>query len=181
MSIPAILDVEASGFGRGSYPIEVGFVDAAGELFCSLIQPEPEWQHWDPSAENLHGISREVLLKHGKPPGWVAQQLNERLQGQVVYCDAWGHDYPWLARLFDAGGCLPRFKLADLRSELSEDEQAAWQTALEQVRGECALTRHRASTDALILQRTLKRLRQETGPCSVELLSQRLVQQTRLA
>jgi len=23
---PAVLDVEASGFGRGSYPIEVGFV-----------------------------------------------------------------------------------------------------------------------------------------------------------
>ena len=28
---PAVLDIEASGFGRGSYPIEVGFVLANGE------------------------------------------------------------------------------------------------------------------------------------------------------
>ncbi len=80
----AVLDIEASGFGRGSYPIEVGFVDAQGGAFCSLIRPEPDWLHWDASAEALHGISREALQRHGRPPAWVADQLNQRLAGQVV-------------------------------------------------------------------------------------------------
>ncbi|MFO1249856.1 MAG: hypothetical protein U1E77_01625 [Inhella sp.] len=41
MQLPAFIDIEASGFGRGSYPIEVGFVDRDGQLFCTLVQPRP--------------------------------------------------------------------------------------------------------------------------------------------
>lgn len=160
MTLPAILDLEASGFGRGSYPIEVGFVDAGGGLFCALIQPEPEWQHWDASAEALHGISRATLLRHGKPPAWVAQQINQRLGGQTVVSDAWGCDYPWLARLFDAADLLPRFKLVDLRSLLSEDEALRWHAVLSQVRAESPHSRHRASSDAQDLRLALQRLRQ---------------------
>lgn len=43
MQLPTILDIEASGFGRGSYPIEVGFVAGDGTLFCGLVRPEPDW------------------------------------------------------------------------------------------------------------------------------------------
>ncbi len=156
---PAVLDVEASGFGRGSYPIEVGFVESGGAMFCTLIQPEPDWQHWDDSAEALHGISRELLQRHGRPPAWVAAQINQRLAGQTVYCDAWAHDYPWLARLFDTVGLVPSFRLADLRSLLSEAETLHWQDALEQVRKELRLGRHRASSDARVLQLALLRVR----------------------
>ncbi len=156
---PAILDVEASGFGRGSYPIEVGFVEPSGTVFCSLIQPEPDWQHWDPSAELVHGISREILQRHGKPPAWVAAQINERLAGQTVYCDAWAHDYSWLARLFDCADMMPAFHLQDLRCLLSEAEAACWHQLREQVREELQLDRHRASADARVLQTALLRLR----------------------
>lgn len=159
MQLPSVLDVEASGFGRGSYPIEVGFVQPAGELFCSLIQPEPDWVHWDASAETLHGISRLTLLRHGKPPVWVAAQINQRLAGQTVYCDAWGHDYAWLSRLFDCAGMPLAFRLADLRSLLDEDEAARWHAVREQVWMELKLERHRASTDARVLQLTLQRVK----------------------
>lgn len=157
---PAILDVEASGFGRGSYPIEVGFVEPSGTVFCSLIQPEPDWQHWDPSAELVHGISREILQRHGKPTAWVAAQINERLSGQTVYCDAWAHDYSWLARLFDSADMMPAFHLQDLRCLLSEAEAACWHQLREQVREELKLDRHRASADARVLQTALLRLRE---------------------
>jgi hypothetical protein len=43
---PIIIDVEASGLGHGSYPIEVGFALADGETHCRLIKPEEDWQHW---------------------------------------------------------------------------------------------------------------------------------------
>ena len=159
MTPPTILDVEASGFGRGSYPIEIGFVDSAGSMFCCLIQPEADWLHWDASAEALHGITREILQRHGKPPIWVAEQVNRRLAGQTVYCDAWAHDYPWLARLFDVCDLSPSFRLADLRSLLSEAEAARWGEVLDQVRAEQQLRRHRASSDAMVLQLTLQRVK----------------------
>lgn len=156
---PTILDLEASGFGRGSYPIEIGFVEATGLPFCSLIQPAPEWQHWDEQAEQLHGISRELLLRHGRPREWVAEEINRRLAGQTVYCDSWGHDYSWLSKLFESAGCLPRFKLEDLRRLLSEDEAGRWSTVQAQVRDEARLRRHRASADAKVLQMTLMRIK----------------------
>jgi hypothetical protein len=49
-ALPAIIDLEASGFGKGSYPIEVGFVLPEGAMYCTLIQPAPHWRHWDDKA-----------------------------------------------------------------------------------------------------------------------------------
>lgn len=164
MEPPAVLDLEASGFGRGSYPIEVGFVAPRGGPFCSLIQPLPEWRHWDDAAEALHGISREVLARCGKPAPWVAAELNRRLAGQTVYCDGWAHDYSWLARLFDAAGLQPAFRLQDLRVLLSEDEARSWHRITQQVRSEQQLVRHRASTDARVLQLALLRVKGEPVP-----------------
>lgn len=156
---PAVLDLEASGFGAGSYPIEVGFVAGGGSPFCSLIRPEPEWRHWDERAEALHGISRELLQRKGRSAAWVAGELNQRLAGQTVYCDGWAHDYSWLARLFDAAELLPAFRLQDLRVLLSEQEAVRWQDTTRQVRQEQRLGRHRASADALVLQLSLLRVK----------------------
>ncbi|WP_431259205.1 3'-5' exonuclease [Roseateles chitinivorans] len=156
---PTILDLEASGFGRGSYPIEIGFVEAGGLPFCSLIQPAPEWEHWDEQAEALHGITRELLLRHGRPREWVVDELNRRLAGQTVYSDSWGHDYPWMSKLFDSVGRLPRFRIEDLRRLLSEEEAGRWNAVQQEVRAEAKLRRHRASADAKVLQMTLMRLK----------------------
>jgi hypothetical protein len=153
--LPTILDIEASGFGRGSYPIEIGFSDGEGGLFCSLVLPEPEWQHWDEAAEALHGISRELLHQHGRPARWMAEQLNTRLRGQTVFCDGWGHDYTWLNRLYDAVEMRPSFRLDDLRKLLSESEAQRWKGVTEAVRDRQQLTRHRASSDARVLQLAL--------------------------
>lgn len=158
--MPTILDLEASGFGRGSYPIEIGFVEGQGLPFCSLIQPAPDWDHWDPQAQALHGISRELLQRHGRPREWVAQELNTRLSGQTVYSDSWAYDYSWLARLYDSVGMQPGFKLDDLRRLLSEDEALRFGDVKQQIRAEVQLRRHRASADAKLLQLTLMRVKQ---------------------
>lgn len=164
MHPPTILDVEASGFGRGSYPIEIGFVEPQGTAFCCLIRPQPDWLHWDHEAEALHGISRERLLSCGKPPPWVAAELNQRLRGQTVYCDGWAHDYSWLARLFEAADLQPAFRLQDLRTLLSEEEAQRWHQTTSLVRSEQRLSRHRASSDARVLQLALLRIKSEPAP-----------------
>lgn len=158
-ALPCVLDVEASGLGSGSYPIEVGVALPDGAGLCRLVQPRPEWKHWDDRAQALHGIDRDTLRRHGAPAAAVAEELNRALAGGTVYSDAWGNDYSWLNMLFDAAGLLPRFRLESLRTLLDDAQAARWHATREAVARELALTRHRASTDARILQLALQRVR----------------------
>lgn len=152
---PVIIDLEASGFGRGSYPIEVGVALEDGRTRCFLIRPVPEWTHWDTEAEAMHGISRDLLLSHGQPVRQVAEQLNELLLYKMVYSDAWGHDQSWLALLFDAAGLPRRFRVESLRCLLEESHLDHWETEKATALHDLHNVRHRASNDALVLQRTL--------------------------
>lgn len=156
---PAILDIEASGFGRGSYPIEVGFVLPDGSGYCTLIRPPPHWTHWDDSAAQLHRITLEQLARYGKPPAEVTATLNERLRGRVVYSDGWANDYSWLALLFDEAAMTPSFKLESLRGVLDDSEAAQWHATRHSVLLENPRQRHRASADAHVIQATLARIK----------------------
>lgn len=162
MSVPIVIDFEASGFGQGSYPIEVGFSGRHGEGWCSLIRPEREWQQWDMEAARQHGIAREILIERGNTAQHVAEQLNHFLSGRTVYSDGWGQDYVCMVRLFDAAGIAPKFKLNDL-FEIIEDEQIPrWNETKDLVRKELCVNRRRASSDARILQLTWLRTCDET-------------------
>jgi hypothetical protein len=160
---PAILDIEASGFGRDSYPIEVGFVLPDGSAFCRLIRPAGHWTHWDSAAEQVHNIHRETLLVHGRPVPEVARWLNDQLHGLTLYSDGWAHDYPWLGALYEEAGLVPSFRLDNLRSMLSENEARDWYATKQAVSNELQLTRHRASADARLLQQTLLRVRERSA------------------
>lgn len=159
MKVPAILDVEASGFGRGSYPVEVGYVLEDGDSQCMLVRPAPDWNHWSCAAERLHHIRRADLLKYGLPTSVVADALNHHLCGRTLHTDAWGHDYSWLARLYDDAGRTPSFRLESLQALLTEGEIARWRTLKEQVALVLYLPRHRACADARLLQAAFVKLR----------------------
>ncbi len=163
VSPPAILDIEASGFGLGSYPIEVGFIQPDGQTWCSLVKPQPDWQHWDPNAASVHNITREQLQQNGRSASEIVGVLNERLRGMTVYSDAWAHDYTWLNRLYEAAGRSPTFKLESLRALLSDSEAAAWHEVKLHVANLSGLARHRASADARILQQTWLALQSSEG------------------
>jgi hypothetical protein len=152
---PAVLDIEASGFGAGSYPIEVGFVLADGRAFCTLVRPEPQWQAWDPAAEAVHRIPRAALHAHGRAPSVVTRWLNELLAGQTVYCDGWGHDFAWLHTLYDAAGAVPSFRLESIATLLEPATCERWHAVKAEVMAASNLDRHRASSDAKVLQRTV--------------------------
>jgi hypothetical protein len=159
---PTVLDVEASGFGRNSYPIEVGYVLPNGHTYCTLIKPEPEWTHWDSHAASLHHITRELILQRGITAVAVAQRLNAELSGQTVYSDGWANDYTWLGALYDAANMSPSFRLENLRRLLTEEEAERWHAVKADISNERGAQRHRASSDARLLQLTLMRLRNST-------------------
>ncbi len=153
---PAIIDIEATGFHALSYPIEVGVVTQEGLRYSSLIQPYPNWDYWCEEAEALHGISRTDLQKYGKPGDVVTRELNEILQNRTVYSDGWVVDKPWLIKLFDRARRPMSFWVSPLEMILNEEMIEHWEEAKTQALGESQGERHRASTDALRIQRTFQ-------------------------
>jgi hypothetical protein len=159
MDFPAIVDVEASGFGRGSYPIEVGIALEDGSVHAMLIKPADGWDHWDESAEKIHGISREYLIENGKPVREVAIFLNDLCGGQTLYTDAWSFDSSWIGRLFDEAEIVQIFKLDTITRLLTESELENWSDVKDKTIKKMGLILHRADNDATILRETFRRIK----------------------
>lgn len=159
---PSIIDVEASGFGPQSYPIEVGIAMASGERYSTLILPVSEWTHWDKEAEKVHHVTREILRNHGKPIKEVATKLNDLLKSRTVYSDGWVVDKPWITQLFYRAMVPQLFQVSPIETILSEAQMDLWHETKNDLIQKHDLKRHRASIDAFIIQETYVRTRTET-------------------
>ncbi|MCP5324764.1 MAG: hypothetical protein H7A09_00345 [Oceanospirillaceae bacterium] len=158
MELPAIIDLEASGFGRGSYPIEVGVALVDGTVHSFLIKPPAHWNHWDTEAEKIHGISRDLLQAEGHSPREVAIALNELLRGQTLYSDAWSFDSSWVGRLYDEAEIVQRFRMDTINKLLNEPQMMGWDAMKKQVIADLGMDMHRAANDVTVLQETFKRI-----------------------
>ena len=158
--IPNIIDIEASGLYGDSYPIEIGVALANGERYCSLITPADDWQHWDDKAFEVHKIERKQLFDKGKDVKTVAMELNNVLNGLQAYSDGWVVDNPWLIKLFDAAKISQQFRFSDLQMILKESQMDIWHQVKDEVTLDLKLARHRASSDARIIQETFIRTAQ---------------------
>lgn len=156
---PNIIDVEASGFGVESYPIEIGFVMGTGDRYSTLIRPPDPWIHWDDRAEEIHNISRDLLIQHGKSVVEVANGLNAKLRGETVYSDGWVVDKPWISKLFYTAKLPQLFSLSPLELILTEEQMEVWHQVKKEVIEKFKVVRHRASMDAFIIQETYVRSR----------------------
>ena len=151
---PAIIDLEASGFGRGSYPIEVGFALENRDVHSFLIKPEADWTHWSPEAEEIHGISREQLEQEGLNIRDIAITLNVLLSGQTLYSDAWSFDSSWIGRLYDSAEVIQRFRIDTINKLLKPHQVEHWHPTKEAVIKELNIQQHRAANDVRVLQET---------------------------
>lgn len=152
------LDIEASGFGSSSYPLEVGIVLSNGESWCSLIKPEPHWTHWSMEAQAIHLITPEQLQERGKPIKEIALALNACLKGKTVYSDCWVLDDRWLRKLFENARIKPSFRLQDITYILKEEQFPDWEKTKQTIANELDISRHRATNDARILQEAFYRI-----------------------
>lgn len=154
---PNIIDIEASGFGGTSYPIEVGVALDDGTKYCSLILPAPGWAHWDSDAEKVHGIPRDLLKTRGRPVQEVGATLNALLDGRTLYTDGWVVDKPWLTTLFHEARLPMSFSVSPLELILTEQQMDRWHATKAQILAGETEHRHRASFDAWIVQQTYRR------------------------
>ena len=162
-----VLDVEASGLGSNSYPIEVGIVLADGTEYQSIIKPAPDWQHWSEDAEIMHGLSRDYIEANGQPIRQVCSELNNLCRNETLYTDCWVYDLPWVLKLFEQAGMYPAFKCMPIESVLNESQITNWVEHKSKI-GACSdLKPHRALNDARVIAGTLQHLRNQNETISV--------------
>lgn len=153
-----VMDIEASGFGRDSYPIEIGIVMADGSEYQTLVRPESGWWHWEKSAQDVHGITRSDLFKYGRSVSQVGRDINQMCAGAVLYSDCWVHDSYWFRRLFDASHIAPLAQCKAMEYLLGDEQQQQYQTVKQQLASRLGLPMHRALNDAIVIQKALQTL-----------------------
>jgi hypothetical protein len=104
-----IIDFEASGLGRNSYPIEVAWGDGKHPVTSFLLNPEnmDGWTDWDPRSLEFHRISRDELIQKGKDPRRIAAKMVKELAGKTLYSDEPRYDNMWKDRLLKDSGYDP--------------------------------------------------------------------------
>jgi len=161
---PCFIDFEASGLGPRSYPIEVAWSGGDGGVEdCWLIRPEaaygwPLEEAWEASAERVHGIPFEELVRHGRSAGWIAARMNVQLAGRTVYADGGAYDQVWCGQLFAAAGLEMAFRIGDYWELLldllppARTRRFGWQAALQEAAWKrVSGRRHRADPDVRYL------------------------------
>ena len=146
-----VVDIEASGFA--GWPVEIGWsLVGSGSCRSMLIRPDPSWSRdlWDPFAEEVHGISQEMLLSKGCDPRDVMACFLEDATGATLISDAPEFDQVWLDQLFDVSNLsiMNRTGSPIIRSIRSVFPAYSLMHVEEKVA-------HRAGPDALELSNTL--------------------------
>lgn len=152
---PCIGDIESSGLGDRSYPIEIAWSTPEGAVHSWLVRPEHLWIYWDLAAEELHHIAYVDLKQYGKPAREIAEEMNADLNGQVLYFDGGAFDRFWLDKLYEVANLKPAFTMGDFNELLAS---IGCNTAAKRLAAEAETLkrigdrRHRAWADVEYLQ-----------------------------
>jgi hypothetical protein len=147
-----LIDVEASGLHFDSYPIEIAVL-VKGRIYSWLIKPHTDWKYWCPTAEKMHGISRETLEKQGVDAAGVARDILRCLEGSrgLLFSDAAPWDIDWVTTLFAAANVPRLFHIASLEEILTPDQQTVFNEAKKRLSESGKYRLHRAKDDVRLI------------------------------
>lgn len=151
-----VIDFEASGLSKKSYPIEVGITNGA-EHYTALIKPMSHWTYWEAEAEKIHNITADETMKNGKDSLSVANDLNSILKKSKIYCDNIQWDGFWLNVLFSDNRLSPTFQILDIQDILKTGKQwRLFESKMEEFEQSNLYRKHRALDDARVIQSSLR-------------------------
>lgn len=107
------VDVESSGLGEGTFPVEIAVSDDALHVRSWIVRPAPGWvpRDWQ-RVEAIHGLSWEEVLD-GTSVEIVAQELADAIGDRIAVSDAVNYDGEWIYELYRSAGRLVPFRIAD--------------------------------------------------------------------
>ena len=150
-----VIDIEASGLSKDSYPIEIAWLDVNGNKDSFLIKPAENWLYWDDYAEQcIHKITRDELQQKGCTHLQAANRLNKALSEKTVYSDVARWDKFWLKQLYDKADIAMAFTCADIYSLLPIDNEKHYLQILKETK---EMERpHRALPDCISIMQIWK-------------------------
>jgi len=124
MEYPRFLVLEASSYEETGYPIAASWSIADGQLKAIMIRPEDEWQEWDSSNEDRHGLTRQQIEMVGESVLDVIRELAEDVDKSPVYVSEPYLYEKWLHRMYDAYGAEAPFDIYPLSDlfNMSDEE-----------------------------------------------------------
>jgi len=152
------LDIESSGFE--GYPIQIGIIKENGNKYQTFIKPSEKWLknlEWNEDAELIHLIKQDYVIENGVDIEKVAQEINRFVDGDDVYVDS-HYDVMWINLLFDEVQMKKLFKIHVLHEILSDEFCEHWAGVFHMEQKESGLKLHNALNDAILIQRTYKRI-----------------------
>lgn len=167
MKMLPIIDLEASGLSRNSFPIEVGiFLPTEDENYSDswLIKPAESWineRQWDFESEKIHNISLNHLKDNGLIGFDVCNKLNSLLNGTTIFSDAPDFDSMWINILFNEWKIERLFDIRGIYEADIKFRNVSYKEVRmlkEKIAKENNLTQHRASDDAFIISHMIKEI-----------------------
>ncbi len=114
MEYPRFLVLESSSYEEDAYPIAASWSIATGELKAILIRPEDEWQQWDSSNEDSHGVSREQIEMQGESVLDVIREMSDDFDKKPVFVKEPYLYEKWLDTMYQAYGSELPFDLVNV-------------------------------------------------------------------
>lgn len=114
MEYPRFLVLESSSYEEDAYPIAASWSIATGELKAILIRPEDEWQQWDSTNEDSHGITRQQIEMQGESVLDVLREMSDDFDKQPVFVTEPYLYEKWLDTMYRAYGAEVSFDLVSV-------------------------------------------------------------------
>ncbi|HBS42270.1 MAG TPA: hypothetical protein DEA26_06295 [Oceanospirillales bacterium] len=122
-SYPHFIAIDASSREESAFPVAIAWSLENGTIKTALIQPEDDWDDWDYSLEDLHGISQHTLYQLGETPWSVIRELEHDLEQPLLFSHEPDITQILLERLYDACGRELSVETADHSDGISDPQR----------------------------------------------------------
>ncbi len=102
MKYPQFIAIDGSSFEEHAHPVAIAWSQSDGQIKTTLIQPEDDWDDWDISLQDLHGINPDTLYQRGETAWSVMRELEHDLEQPYLFADDPVRVTELLEKLYDA-------------------------------------------------------------------------------
>lgn len=119
MSYPQFIAIDGSSFEDFAHPVAIAWSLPNGQIKTTLITPEDDWEDWDISLQDLHGITPDTLHQRGESPWSVIRELEQDLDNAYLFADHQERVETLINKLYEACDREPSFEIVDCREEVT--------------------------------------------------------------
>ena len=121
MQYPHFIAIDGSSREEHAHPVAIAWSMADGQIKTTLIQPDDDWDDWDITLQDLHGINPDTLYQLGETVWSVVRELENDLEQTYLFADDAPRCSELLEKLYDACQRDLNIEIADCRELIHDD------------------------------------------------------------